>query len=177
MVCVCAYSEVFPSYIIFIQPLSMRHSHSHHHNQHINQDNYEENPTDPMLAPSTSSVCMSHSTDGCTKSPSSTMPSPTLSSPSSSLTFTMEGHEKNEQAQLLGKQKKKPSHPNNLANVNQCCSTHSATNNTAPKMSAATVHFADSVSSSSTKQSPLSSQFEHSAHNHDTQRSVHVIAL
>lgn len=178
----CPILRCFPSYIffilLFIQPLSMRHCHSHHHNQQmschqINHDNHDENQGGPTLAPSTSSVCISQSTDHCTKSqPSSSAPS-LPSSPSSSLISSMGEHEKNEQTQLLCKQKKSP-HSNNLTNMNDCCSVHSTAKLTL-KINTATVHFIDSATSSSTKQSPLSSQFEQSAHNHDTQRSNHVI--
>lgn len=189
-----AHSEVFPSFlfhiIIFTQPLSMRHCHSHHHHHNqqmschqINQENHDENQGGPTLAPSTSSVCISQSTDHNTKT-QSTSSAPSLpSSPSSSLISSMGEHERNEQTQLLSKQKKSPYSNTNLnKNPNDCCAAHSTTTMTATpkptlKINTATVHFIDSTASSSTKQSPLSSQFEQSAHNHDTQRSNHVIAI
>lgn len=154
----------------------MRHCHNYRHNHHIDEDIQVENQADPMIVPSTSNVCISQSTDDHTKSPSSTIASPTLSSPSSSLASTMEGHEKNELAQLIGEQKKNSPHTKNVANLNQCSSAPAATD-AALKINTATVHFIDSTTSSSTKQSPLSSQIENSAHSHDTQRSVHVIVF
>lgn len=158
----------------------MHHCHSHQPSMschQINQDNHEENQGGPTLAPSTSGVVYtSQPTDHCTKSQPTTSSSP--SSLSSSLLSFAE-HGRNEQTQLLCKQKKVSSQSNHLTHMNDCCSVHSTPNATLLKINTATVHFADSTPSSSTKQSPLSSQFEQNAHNivHDTQRSIHVIAF
>lgn len=169
-----------------MQPLSMPHCHSNHHNQQmschqINQDSHEEeNQGGPTLAPSTSSVCISQSTDHYTKTQSSSSAPSLPSSPSSSLISSMGEHERTEQTQLLGKQKKSPySNANSSKNVDECCAAHSTTTTTKPtlKINTATVHFVDSTASSSTKQSPLSSQFEPSAPNHDAQQSNHVIVI
>lgn len=149
-----------------MQPLSVRHCHSHQINQ--------ENQGGPTLAPSTSSVIYtSQSTDHCTKSQPTTSSSP--SSLSSSLISFAE-HGRNEQTQLLFKQKKSSSQSNSLTHMADCCSAHSVPNATLKVNAAATVQFADSTPSSSTKQSPLSSQIEQNAHHtHDAHRSIHVI--
>lgn len=141
----------------------------------INQDNHEENQGGPTLEPSTSSVCISQSTDHITKTQSSSSAPSLPSSPSSSLISSMGEHERNEQTQLLCKQKKSTTHLNKTQN--DCCAEHSTITTKPPtlKINTATVHFVDSTASTSTKQSPLSSQFEQSAHNHDTQQSNHVI--
>lgn len=156
--------------ILFIQPLSKRHSHSHQ----INHDSHEENQSEPP--PSTSrAIYTSQSIEHSSKSQPISLSSP--SSLSSSL-LSLGEHGKHEQMKLLSKQKKSSSSQSNnsLTHMNDCCSAHS-TPDTMLKIHTTTVRFADSTtSSSSTKQSPLSSQFEHNAHNiHDTQRSVHVI--